>query len=277
MKKIPEIVKSVGLDIAKSPIMTGNGRVLMNHAIMYILEGNGTFKDEENSLCKIVPGTVFYLYPGRWHKFDPAPGTTWSEYWMMFDGKEADRCFGNLIPDKNAVFNIGMNEELIEAYEQLFDLWLLNAPPNPLHLSYLAHTILCLVYLNINKIKLRRKDDLTAKAKAHMKYSLIHGIPFDPMKFVKQEGVSYESFRKNFKTTTSQAPNQYYLRMKINRATSLLLRPNLTIKEIAERIGIEDPYYFSRLFKIKMGVSPNKYRQNMLGNYTEMQSNPEIS
>jgi len=35
----------------------------------------------------------------------------------------------------------------------------------------------------------------------------------------------------------------------------------LRINEIALQIGISDPFYFSRLFKQQMGVSPAKYRK----------------
>jgi AraC-like DNA-binding protein len=34
----------------------------------------------------------------------------------------------------------------------------------------------------------------------------------------------------------------------------------LRINEIAAKIGIDDPYYFSRFFKRRIGVSPHEYR-----------------
>ncbi|WP_291036240.1 AraC family transcriptional regulator [Dyadobacter sp. 50-39] len=34
------------------------------------------------------------------------------------------------------------------------------------------------------------------------------------------------------------------------------------INEVASAIGIDDPFYFSRLFKQQMGLSPAHYRKN---------------
>ncbi len=35
----------------------------------------------------------------------------------------------------------------------------------------------------------------------------------------------------------------------------------MRIKEVAELVGMDDPYYFSRFFTRLMGISPNHYRQ----------------
>jgi YesN/AraC family two-component response regulator len=38
----------------------------------------------------------------------------------------------------------------------------------------------------------------------------------------------------------------------------------MRIKEIALELGIDDPYYFSRMFSKVMGASPNDYRQKKI-------------
>ena len=55
-------------------------------------------------------------------------------------------------------------------------------------------------------------------------------------------------------------PIEYFLRLKIQKATQLLSLTGLSIKEVAASIGISDPYYFSRLFKKMTGSSPSAYR-----------------
>jgi AraC-like DNA-binding protein len=39
-----------------------------------------------------------------------------------------------------------------------------------------------------------------------------------------------------------------------------LLTTNLNINEVADQTGFESVFYFSKLFKIKNGVSPKYYR-----------------
>jgi len=42
--------------------------------------------------------------------------------------------------------------------------------------------------------------------------------------------------------------------------------PNLSIREIAFKLGYEDPYYFSRLYKKHRKVPPSKFRTELLNN-----------
>lgn len=56
------------------------------------------------------------------------------------------------------------------------------------------------------------------------------------------------------------SPLQDMLDARIERAAWLLGQGNLTVKQVCEEIGYDDPAYFSRLFKKKIGVPPSKYR-----------------
>lgn len=46
----------------------------------------------------------------------------------------------------------------------------------------------------------------------------------------------------------------------MTEAIRLLKYTDLNLKEISFELGYTEPAYFSRLFKIKKGVSPRKYR-----------------
>jgi AraC-like DNA-binding protein len=65
-----------------------------------------------------------------------------------------------------------------------------------------------------------------------------------------------------FKQYTGYAPIEYFLRTKVQTAARDVFFSSSPISEIAAIYGIEDPYYFSRLFKKIMGVSPQQYRKN---------------
>jgi AraC-like DNA-binding protein len=63
-----------------------------------------------------------------------------------------------------------------------------------------------------------------------------------------------------FRKKTGFAPIEYFNHLKIQKACQFLHYTDLRIKEISDKLGIEDPYYFSRMFSKLMGVSPNQYR-----------------
>ncbi|WP_242830518.1 response regulator transcription factor [Desulfitobacterium hafniense] len=69
-------------------------------------------------------------------------------------------------------------------------------------------------------------------------------------------------FKQNF-----GIPFQEYLTtMRLERSKILLLVTSYKIYEIAEKVGFDDPSYFSTCFKKRYGLSPNSYRDTMGGN-----------
>ena len=71
-------------------------------------------------------------------------------------------------------------------------------------------------------------------------------------------------FIKTFKSSTGCTPQQYYIRLIIDKSKYLLENTRYNISEIAQLCGIEDSLYFSRLFKKHTGVSPMNYRKEFL-------------
>jgi transcriptional regulator GlxA family with amidase domain len=63
-----------------------------------------------------------------------------------------------------------------------------------------------------------------------------------------------------FKRWVGSAPIDYFIRMRIQRAGRLLCDTNLSVKEVAARLGYDDPFYFSRIFKSVNSLSPSNYR-----------------
>ena len=73
----------------------------------------------------------------------------------------------------------------------------------------------------------------------------------------KQLGLSYETFRKKFKSRYGVSPLQYRQRYLMQRACKLLLNRRLSVKETAAMLGFCDEFHFSRLFKKVIGRPPS--------------------
>ncbi|WP_339250459.1 AraC family transcriptional regulator [Paenibacillus sp. FSL P2-0136] len=61
----------------------------------------------------------------------------------------------------------------------------------------------------------------------------------------------------------STTPLQYVLQRRLEEAKKLLGGTVLDIAEIAERVGIQDPNYMTRLFSMRFGVTPGAYRRRL--------------
>ncbi|MHC4882405.1 MAG: AraC family transcriptional regulator [Planctomycetota bacterium] len=68
-------------------------------------------------------------------------------------------------------------------------------------------------------------------------------------------------FSNLFSKLIGTPPLQYINKRRIEKAQELLLGTDETLYEIAHQIGLNDEYYFSRLFKKQVGISPDHYRK----------------
>jgi len=80
-------------------------------------------------------------------------------------------------------------------------------------------------------------------------------------KYAEVCGISERNFYASFKKWSGKTPVDYRNEIRMTAAASLLKRSNLSVGEIAFKTGFEDPYYFSRIFKKSMGLSPAAYRK----------------
>jgi AraC-like DNA-binding protein len=72
--------------------------------------------------------------------------------------------------------------------------------------------------------------------------------------------LSVSHYSSIFRKKTGYSPIVYFNHLKIQHACQYLQFTTLRINEIASKLGIDDPYYFSRMFAKIMGVSPLEYR-----------------
>ena len=66
---------------------------------------------------------------------------------------------------------------------------------------------------------------------------------------------------KIFRSAYGITPYAYFLNKKIQLAKDMLLNTNLSVKQIANHLSFADEYYFSNVFKQKVGLSPTAYRK----------------
>ncbi|MFY7750705.1 MAG: AraC family transcriptional regulator [Exiguobacterium acetylicum] len=77
--------------------------------------------------------------------------------------------------------------------------------------------------------------------------------------------MSLPTFSRQFKKHYDQSPKELIHQLRMQRAKEwMIAHPDWTIAEIAERVSINDEFYFSRLFKKREGLSPSQYRKRLI-------------
>jgi AraC family transcriptional regulator len=74
-------------------------------------------------------------------------------------------------------------------------------------------------------------------------------------------GLSRYHVVKMFKQSTGVTPHQYLLDCRLHHAEGLLTNPQLSIAEIAVRVGFATPSHFTYHFHKRTGTTPQAYRQ----------------
>lgn len=73
-------------------------------------------------------------------------------------------------------------------------------------------------------------------------------------------GVSPFHFAREFKRATGAAPHQYLIRVRVERAKTLLAEGKLPLAEVAFSAGFSSQSHFTRLFHRLTGETPKSYR-----------------
>lgn len=64
---------------------------------------------------------------------------------------------------------------------------------------------------------------------------------------------------KIFKNVTGDTPIRYLIDIRLDKARELLAQhPEYSVREVAEMVGYDDAYHFSKLFKKRFNISPSK-------------------
>ncbi|MEI3038591.1 MAG: AraC family transcriptional regulator [Victivallales bacterium] len=86
------------------------------------------------------------------------------------------------------------------------------------------------------------------------------GEPIESEALRALTSLSRADFSALFRRTFGVPPKQYVCLRRITQAKRLLWRSRLSVKEIAERCGYENKYFFYRIFKKYTGQTPSGYR-----------------
>ncbi|MDZ7936109.1 MAG: AraC family transcriptional regulator [Emticicia sp.] len=213
---------------------------------------------------EVNAGEFVVIPAGKSHTYKADDSTPWSIYWVHFKGDVAydmvelvrKRVLGlkGILYDTRKSFKIFM-----EIYGQLENGY----SSNNLMLSnmYFWHFLTSCIFGNEGEFA-SRDGDITKNAIdtaiEFFKVNIDKQLTLQDVADVVNLSPSHFSFL--FKNKTGFSPIEYFNHLKIQKACQYLLFTDNRIKEISFQLGIDDQYYFSRLFKKVMGVSPEEYR-----------------
>ena len=253
----PILVNTAGYYDATTAFETFNTIGRDDYYLLYIIDGQLSLCIGENEYV-IKKGTAVIFPPKYNYKYYGNPPVHY--LYVHFTGAYADKflkdCgFGNLPCIIENDFNVDIQNKL----NLLINAFLYNEPLSDLKCA-------CLVQDALIEI---RKDALSKSDNSHLKASLkyIHNFftsKIDIPYLASLENLSNSRYVAVFKQQYKKSPNEYIIDLRLQLAKSLLDNTNMSIRQISESVGYNDQYFFSRLFKKHLGISPLLYRKNNL-------------
>lgn len=198
------------------------------------------------------------------HVYWAADDDPWSIYWVHFLGEDADYYIDRILRRGQPV--------AVEPTAQDEAVHLFRYCLHALHEGYglptmiyaaqsLQHILSLLLYRNPALPVEQRKQSRRSSLDSVTEYMQKHlDEPLRLADLAREAGLSVSHFSELFRAQTGQSPVAYFIHLRVRLACRLLDLSDKPIKVVAIETGYRDAYYFSRVFKKSMGISPQKYR-----------------
>jgi AraC-like DNA-binding protein len=248
-----------------------DGRILSAYQLVYVTEGQGWFESEgSRHKHRVEAGSVITLLPGVWHRYAPDPQTGWAEQWIECRGPAFDRARdAGLLRPERPVWRVGFPPELLQAFERCHAFAQQHSAGVQALLSTLGLHLLAILLRarrrhagppGLLEPKIRQAQALLAR-RYHERLS-VEGL-------ARELHVSYSSFRQAFKAQTGVSPKQYQLQLRLQKAQEFLANTPKSVGEIAQILGFDSPFHFSKQFKDHLGLAPQAWRKRLRGLRTQ--------
>ncbi len=232
-------------------------------ALVYTLAGDGQYWDETGRERLLVSGDLIIVLPDLAHIYGALPDKTWDTMYVVFDGP---------------VFRMWLKAGLLSSQRTLLqanpvDYWarrfrdLLKAADHTkaesaslVRVSKLQLLLSELLAQPTSPVD-RGDQEWLGRACSMLREQSTASV--DLTLVSRQLGVSYQTFRKRFRRLSGESPGHYHASYIIDKACSWLYETDLTVSEVAYRLGFCDPFHFSRRFKVHVGTSPSDFRRRL--------------
>ena len=211
---------------------------------------------------ELEAGDLLVVPPGSPHMYGADEKHPWTIPWVHVTGANLHFFLHELgVSLEHPVVYLGEDPQLLALFEEV--LAVLEHGYAPSQLLYASQALAHLLGVMIwhRQQKWRGDPDPRQKINQSIAYMKQHlAKPLRVSTLAALGNLSPSHYTALFKQHTDYAPIDYLIRLRMHRACQLLDTTKLPVKEIAASLGYDDPFYFSRVFKMVNETSPAAYR-----------------
>lgn len=230
------------------------------YLIHYIVQGTGYYQFN-NKTYEVKKNDIFVIFPNHLVTYNaPNHDDPWTFCWFAFSGDKAQQYLDEVgIHEDNPVMQLPPNNSVEILIKKCVDSITNEKKISPFNLKgYLYLLFSNLERTHDSAITVQKNNKNIETAKMYIENNYMYPISVETVSSFVHLERTY--FSKLFHRHTGVSPQDYITNYRIEIAKQLMKTTNMRIKEICACIGIQDPYYFSKVFKKIVGVAPTKYQ-----------------
>lgn len=237
------------------------------YIFLYCTEGEGIVyvKGQEYLLQK---NEAFCIPAHEAHHYYSSKVNPWSLLWVHFKGEDVgmfplEDCKVINLKSENAI------NRMLFLFELLFRVLDGNYTlGNFIYISQVLSLILAEAYYREKQDSTLEENKQVTNVIKYMYQHLSKEITLDQLS--EEFNLSKSYLNVIFRKYTQHTPMDFYNKLKMKEACKLLRSSdNAYVYEVAQMLGYKDQYYFSRIFKKTVGVSPKTYKNTNYLPYKE--------
>jgi AraC family transcriptional regulator of arabinose operon len=234
---------------------------LPENFLFYCVDGAGWYQIGDKR-SEVGPNQFFVLPQNVEHAYASTEDNPWTIYWVHFGGESLSRFNGLQAVQKHfKPFYIKSSGEIITMFSRMYKALELGYSTDNLIFANLClpHFLSLFIYNSKHTaVHPTDKMDVVDSAILYMQEKINENISLQDLS--SHYNYSASRFSSLFKQKTGYAPIDYFIQMKMQKASQQLDFSSSSVKDIALSMGFEDPYYFSKRFRKIIGLSPKQYR-----------------
>lgn len=231
---------------------------ISQHILIYCVEGRG-WVNQGGYRQEIGPSDFVLIPSGTPHRYGADPEDPWTIYWIHFGGETASYIVDLIRQGKPRLL---YDDNRFRLFEDIYTNLEKGYGSDTLRYVNMIfyHFLSSLLYEDkFIPTGGRSETDAIDKVIGLMQQKS-HGL-LSLGEMADFADLSTSHFSSVFRKRTGHSPVEYFNHLKIQKACQYLLFTPMTVKEVAQTLGMSDPYYFSRMFTKWMGYSPTEYRE----------------
>ncbi|MBE6674816.1 MAG: AraC family transcriptional regulator [Ruminococcaceae bacterium] len=231
-----------------------------DYYLIYVTAGNLLFSNGKSAL-RLFAGDVIILPPhtAYMQQLDNDGGLNY--LWLHFTGggvDEALREYGiKLYPFINKT---SPSNHLQTRFQRLFDCFIKNDKFRERDLSASLEKLL----IELARAIVNEEKPRVSLSKSINYINNHYNTQIKIPDLAKMDGHSMTRYNLHFKEQMGMPPTKYIIKLRMNMAIELLESSDLSIYQIGEMCGYEDYNFFAKVFKQHTGLSPKKYKEQLI-------------